>query len=340
MSMDGNTSKDSWCKTADRFSIPRSAISEAKSVLQAGKANTSVISGEDMLQYPIDNGWKSDHYDIVLVDECQDLNPQQISFLACIPTNRIVFVGDKNQAIYGFRGSDPKAISKIIDDYAPEEFEMNESFRCPTEIIRKINKIVPNMMSLKVGGQVSRTTYKNVTFDDSCFILCRVNSHLIKLAYTFLKNGQHFSIGTTFIKQLEKDLKPFLTYVKDLAELKKSLRNSYSSELSQAINKNWDRTAIENKFDALLALAENASSFSEVTNFTKKLKVHTNGASERRLMSIHAAKGLEAEHVYFLESGIIKYFKSVTQEEWRKQEENNLYYVACTRALSKLTFVD
>ena len=57
-------------------------------------------------------------------------------------------------------------------------------------------------------------------------------------------------------------------------------------------------------------------------------------------MSIHAAKGLEAEHVYFLESGIIKYFKSVTQEEWRKQEENNLYYVACTRALSKLTFVD
>jgi len=56
-------------------------------------------------------------------------------------------------------------------------------------------------------------------------------------------------------------------------------------------------------------------------------------------MTIHAAKGLETEHVYFLEPDIIDYLKGQAKERWRQQEESNLYYVACTRALSKLTFV-
>ena len=82
-----------------------------------------------MLQYPIDNGWKSKQYDIVLVDECQDLNPQQIAFLGCIPTKRVVFVGDVNQAIYGFRGSDPYAIEKIKRQTAAEGYNVESEVK-------------------------------------------------------------------------------------------------------------------------------------------------------------------------------------------------------------------
>ena len=103
-------------------------IEQAKARIEVGRKlgvnipDPNEISADDMLQYPIDYGWKSKEYDIVLVDECQDLNPQQIAFLGCIPTKRVVFVGDINQAIYGFRGSDPYAIDKIKDTYNPIEY--------------------------------------------------------------------------------------------------------------------------------------------------------------------------------------------------------------------------
>jgi superfamily I DNA/RNA helicase len=339
MSMNGNDSPESWAKTADRFTISRTYCGEAYDILKNGKANVTKISGEDMLQYPIDNGWKTKHYDIVLVDECQDLNPQQIAFLACIPTDRIVFVGDRNQAIYGFRGSDPQAIAKIVEDYEPEEFEMNESFRCPTNIIKQVQRIVPNMMSAKKGGQVERLNYHQISYDDECFILCRVNSKLIRLAYTFIKTKQHFSIGANFIRQLEFDLRPFLNKAKDLYSLRNKITDRYKTELNKAKQNRWATSPIENKYDALLTLIDNVSTINEVKDFTETLKMHADGASARKLMTIHAAKGLESEHIYFLEPDIINYLKGQAKERWRQQEEDNLYYVACTRALSKLTFV-
>ena len=339
MSMNGAPTEESWNATAERFALSNHLKFEAHDILVKGKANTSAISGEDMLQYPIDNGWSSDHYNIVLVDECQDLNPQQIAFLACIPTERIVFVGDKNQAIYGFRGSDPKAITKIIEDYVPEEFEMNESFRCPTRIVEEISSIVPSMLTAKQGGQVERLKYRDTKYDDECFILCRVNAKLIKLAYTFMKTGQHFSIGANFIRQLEFDLKPFFRRTQSLQEFKQKIIDKYQLELNKARQNNWSIAAIENKYDALLTIVNNVSSLEEAKEFSKTLKMHTDGASGRKLMTIHAAKGLETEHVYFLEPDIIDYLKGKTDKLWQKQEEDNLYYVACTRALSKLTFV-
>lgn len=340
MCMDGNVSEHSWGITANRFSLSKYLINEAIDILKQGQADTTQISGEDMMQYPINNGWLSDKYDVVLVDECQDLNPQQISFLACIPTDKIVFVGDKNQAIYGFRGSDPEALNKIINTYAPDEFEMNESFRCPVNIIDKVNHIVPNMYSAKTGGQVEHVRHYDVVYDDECFILSRVNAKLIKLAYTFIKSKQHFSIGSTFIRQLEFDLKPFLRNTSDLLSLKQKIVQKFQQELNKAKQNKWSIAPVENKYEALLAIVEDSADLAEVTTFINSLKIHADGSSARKLMTIHAAKGLETDHVYFLDVGVIDYLKNKTDISWKKQEEDNLYYVACTRALSKLTFVN
>ena len=207
MSMNGNIAYTSWKDTCDRFQIGYRFIDDAKKLLEKGKKDTTEISADDMLQYPIDNGWKSKQYDIVLVDECQDLNPQQIAFLGCIPTKRVVFVGDVNQAIYGFRGSDPYAIEKIKDTYNPVEYELTESFRCPLEILSTIKHIVPNIFSKKKDGIVHQSPLvMNLDYPDECFIISRTNNHLIKLAYQFIQEGKHFSIGGTFITQLKRDL--------------------------------------------------------------------------------------------------------------------------------------
>jgi len=57
-------------------------------------------------------------------------------------------------------------------------------------------------------------------------------------------------------------------------------------------------------------------------------------------MTIHAAKGLESENVYFVKAGSCEYFKEKAETNWEKQQEDNLYYVACTRALQNLVFID
>jgi len=339
MSMNGNISDSSWKETCDRFKISHRFIEEAKEALNEGQEYTSLISGDDMLQYPIDNGWKSEEYEIVLIDECQDLNPQQIAFLTCIPTKRIVFVGDVNQAIYGFRGSDPYAIEKIKDHYNPIEYQLTESFRCPQEIITTVKHIVPAITSNKTGGSIETADgNRDIDFPDECFIISRTNSNLVKLAYKFIQENKHFSIGGTFITQLKRDLNRVFNGCVSLTEMRENVIDQYEKELDRAKGNKWNITSIENKYDSLLAIIKVATSTEDIHTFVKNLAMHSDSASCRKLMTIHAAKGLETPTVYFIKPDTCAYFKEKSESQWEKQQEDNLYYVACTRALNKLVF--
>ena len=340
MNMNGNIAYTSWKDTCDRFQIGYQFIDDAQELLKQGKADTNQISADDMLQYPIDNGWKSKQYDIVLVDECQDLNPQQIAFLGCIPTKRIVFVGDINQAIYGFRGSDPYAIDKIKETYNPVEYELTESFRCPLEILSTIKHIVPNIFSRKKDGIVHQSPLvTNIDYPDECFIISRTNNHLIKLAYQFIQEGKHFSIGGTFIAQLKRDLNKAFKGCTTLIDMRNNVKYNYNKELSRAAGNRWSTNTIENKYESLLSIVNMASKPEDIDTFVKNLGMHSDSASCRKLMTIHAAKGLESLTVFFIKPDTCAYFKEKSRVEWEKQQEDNLYYVACTRALNTLVFL-
>jgi hypothetical protein len=340
MSLNGNISDDSWKSTCDRFKIGFNYIREAQDILKSGKRDTSEISGEDMLQYPIDNGWKSESFDVVLVDECQDLNPQQLAFLSCIPTKKIIFVGDSNQAIYGFRGSDPYALDNIRDLYNPIEYDMTQSFRCPTEVLKSVTRIVPNILSTKTGGTISKAKIKDTDFLDECFIISRTNNNLVKLAYRFILNNDHFSIGGAFIKQLKNDLNNAFKGCTRLSDMRDNVMRKYNTELTKASGNKWSTDNIENKYDSLLSIIDMSNSPADITKFVKSLTLHSDSASCRKLMTIHAAKGLESENVYFVKAGSCDYFKEKAETNWEKQQEDNLYYVACTRALQNLVFID
>lgn len=63
------------------------------------------ISFDDMVWLPMVLGIVKPAYDLVVVDECQDMNLPQLFMAknAAKSTGRVCVVGDKNQAIYGFR---------------------------------------------------------------------------------------------------------------------------------------------------------------------------------------------------------------------------------------------
>jgi len=339
MILAGDATTASWEETCRRFTISTAHIEDAKHILKQGMALQNLVSGDEMLEYPIQNGWRSEHYDIVLVDECQDLNPQQIKFLSCIPTNRIIFVGDLNQAIYGFRGSDPFAVEMVKKQYSPTEYPMPESFRCPIEILNEVKDIVPQITSNKSGGSVHTIPKSAAIYPDSCFVTSRTNASLIRLAHKLISKNEHFAISALFVNALTARINPVLAASSTIEEVRDLLEQKYNDELNRYMQMGWNTANLVDRYKGLITIAKNCTSIKGIKAFISNMRLHTVSGSERKLITIHAAKGLEAEHVFFLDPDTCAYFKTKTNIEWEKQQEDNLYYVACTRALKTLTFV-
>lgn len=84
-------------------------------------------------------------YKYICVDEAQDLNYAQyevIKALCGASFNNIMFVGDENQSIYGFNGSDSTLMSQtFVKDFSPTVFVLNENFRCSKAIVNYANTL-------------------------------------------------------------------------------------------------------------------------------------------------------------------------------------------------------
>ena len=80
----------------------------------------------------------NNHYQWILVDEYQDLNPRQYELLCILAPQKLsnlFVIGDPNQAIYGFRGADNTLISRLKGDYAPAMYHLSTSYRCSNTIV-------------------------------------------------------------------------------------------------------------------------------------------------------------------------------------------------------------
>ena len=84
-------------------------------------------------------------YKYICVDEAQDLNfaqYQTIKALCGDAFSNIMLVGDANQSIYGFNGSNSDYMSKaFIEDFHPKVFKLNENYRSAKRIVAFANKL-------------------------------------------------------------------------------------------------------------------------------------------------------------------------------------------------------
>jgi DNA helicase II / ATP-dependent DNA helicase PcrA len=90
--------------------------------------------------------WQS-KWDFVLQDECQDENQVQRnigSMLARVHKNYMV-VGDPAQAIYGFRGSDPRGLLEFEQRWGARVVQMDRNYRSGRKIVDLANKTLAAM---------------------------------------------------------------------------------------------------------------------------------------------------------------------------------------------------
>ncbi len=96
----------------------------------------------------IRNQW-IERFDHILVDEYQDINPFQFETLdllirddnGYIVTN-VFAVGDDDQSIYGFRGSEPKLMKRFVKEYDSEVIRLDINYRSGSEIISFAEKVI------------------------------------------------------------------------------------------------------------------------------------------------------------------------------------------------------
>jgi DNA polymerase III epsilon subunit family exonuclease len=104
-----------------------------------------VLRTRDLLEIPDVAATVRARWDVILVDEFQDLNPVQYAIVRALAhDHRHVFaVGDDEQSIYSWAGADPKVFRTFMSDFgigAP--IHLDENRRCPRDVFALARKLV------------------------------------------------------------------------------------------------------------------------------------------------------------------------------------------------------
>lgn len=73
----------------------------------------------------------------ILIDEFQDINPIQYEIIKLLapPPNPVFAVGDDDQSIYGFRGSNPECLKRFETEYSAKRICLSVNYRSGQKII-------------------------------------------------------------------------------------------------------------------------------------------------------------------------------------------------------------
>ena len=101
-------------------------------------------------------------------------------------------------------------------------------------------------------------------------------------------------------------------------------------ECDRLAKKHRDTQSVEDRAACLIALSDGAQTVADVLARIEELFADKSSDAVIMLSSTHKAKGLERDRVWLLEG---------TYRRYPETEEDNLYYVACTRARRTLMLV-
>ena len=342
---------------AQKYSIPVSfdECAITQKCLEWGKEHTETIDYTDMIWLPVELSLVPIGltYDWVYIDESQDLSLCSTQlFLKCIKRGgRFVSIGDPDQSVNLFAGSSEDAFNFMKEYPNTTLFELPMSYRCAKNIVTFANQLVPNMFARDEApeGIIVRNCHVR-DIKEGDMVLCRSKAPLVKLYVKLLRKnincyikGQ--DIGTNLIKELEKipqeDLNTDLTADGVFVRLWDKFFTE-RNKLMQTRGLDYDDATLSSymmeKYDVINTLLILAEKYKTKTDLIKHIQeIFQEDSKGVCLSTIHKAKGLEAENVYILCHSTMP--SKLAVHDWEKLQEQNLMYVAYTRAKNLLGFV-
>lgn len=268
-------------------------------------------------------------YPLILVDEAQDLSSLNHATLRkLVGKRRLIAVGDPAQSIYGFRGAHEESMSLLRETFAMQELPLTISFRCPQSVVKHVRWRAPQMRWpewAKAGSVTTLPSWTSDTLPDDAVIICRNNAPLFAVAIKLLKTGRSCELhGRDVVASLTKIMRKFgghdLPQHEVIGKIEAWLENEKEKNKKRAHDRLEDRAA------CMLVFAHEGATLGDALAYAQHL---SQLRSPLKLMTGHSAKGLEFDHVYFLDQHLVG----------KDEQEPNLRYVIATRAKETLTYI-
>jgi len=325
--------------------------------LDAAREEQGLIDFNDMIWLPNVLRCSYETYERIFVDESQDLSRAQIRLAtkSVSDTGRALFVGDPNQAIYGWRGADSESCTKIIRAFEAKSLPLSVTYRCAKAIVREAQVLVPEFSCPETApeGLVRSCDLPELLRQvrPGDFVLSRVNAPLISLCFALLKEGRRANIqGRDIGAKLAGTIRRAAKGTENVTQMLEKVSAWRAREVERLEALERDTTAVIDTAECIFALSEGLGSVSEILENIERLFARTEAGSESDssrviLSSVHRAKGLERDRVFLLADTFMrsrrKRDKITGEEYWQAPgvEESNLKYVGISRAKSELVYV-
>jgi superfamily I DNA/RNA helicase len=291
-------------------------------------------------------------YDVVFIDEAQDLSPIQWRMYDILKKNskHIILAGDDDQAIYGWAGADVKR----FQDEPAKDIILPQSYRIPEkvqEIASCILNRIPDDRRIKKKwsarpeqGYVEYiTSIEDIPLDSGDWlILARTNYRLKNLVPQLKERGLYFEIKNrkSYRTRLYRSIQDYtrwtngaklsLSECKDLfefLELNKELKDERMYDL-----KEFGYSFTDDWYQVFKSDPEECLYIREMTRNKEKLSEDP----RIKLSTIHAAKGGEATNVLIILDNTKKIREAIEKNQDKYDEEQRVWYVGVTRTKQNL----
>lgn len=338
-------------ESAPEWATPPQVIDIAIKAIIRNNEVVDIIDFDDMVYLPLLLNLRFFRNDWVLIDEAQDTNPtrREMARRMLAPNGRLVAVGDPHQAIFGFTGADSDSLDLIRRQFDATTMSLSVTFRCPKAVVREAQKFVnhirshPNSPEGELLGMTGVEMLKFIRAGDA--ILARNNKPLVEMCLRLIRMGvpakiEGRDIGQSLVSLVTR------TKARGIKNLKTKMLEWREKEVAKARGERDEAKeerildqyetievlmarADDNRIETLGGLVEMIRSmFDDVGDSNKNIVV---------LSSVHRSKGLEWDRVFILNRETTMPSPRCVQD-WQLAQENNLIYVALTRA--KETLVD
>lgn len=313
-------------------------IKTALWALEESKKDPTTIDFDDMFWLPVALDMRVPQFDRIFIDETQDFSRTmvELALMACAPGGRICAVGDDRQAIYGFRGADERAIPGLVTKLDAKRLLLSVSYRCARAIVELAQDVVEDIEAAPgaeeglVDGATKAKLLDSARPGD--FVISRKNAPLISLFFRFVSKGVPVKVAGRDVGARIADLVR-RSNARDVDMLLHKIAGWRLRELARLAKQDppGEPDTVDDMAECITILSEGAGSIAEVE--ARINDVFAEVGDDKNLLiltSTHKAKGLERNRVWMLDD---------TYRNKPTTEEDNLWYVAVTRAKRELYLV-
>lgn len=312
----------------------------------------------DMLYLPFKWSCEFPRYDWVFVDELQDLNALQHYMLSqSLKKEGIIMgVGDRKQSMYGFSGALPNSMDEFKNKFNCIELPLSICYRCPVSHLEIARALDGNRTEPRYGKEEGKVGF--ITLDKlheyvkpGDMVGCRLTAPLIGACIQLIAKKKNAKVlGRNIGYQLTSVLKEAFPKEKtnlfhsEFGDTMRMYLVDYIAKWKDKSGGDYKIQLLKDKVEAINACYSSGKfDIGSLDNFCKSIQeIFSDKESQITLCTHHRQKGLQAERVFIIIDREGKKVMPLTwkgQQLWELDQENNIEYVALTRAKQELYFV-